>query len=84
MRDSDFRRIFVRAAIAATIAFTGAAIPRVAAAQTPADTAARSTMPGDVRDNDTDWGWLGLLGLAGLLGLRRRDRTEHVEAPRRP
>ena len=32
------------------------------------------------RDNDTDWGWLGLLGLAGLLGLRRRD--VHREVPR--
>lgn len=21
------------------------------------------------RDNDTDWGWLGLVGLAGLAGL---------------
>lgn len=28
-----------------------------------------------VRDDDTDWGWVGLLGLAGLLGLmpKRRD-----------
>jgi MYXO-CTERM domain-containing protein len=25
------------------------------------------------RDDDRDWGWLGLLGLAGLLGLRRRE-----------
>ncbi|MFD3766041.1 WGxxGxxG family protein [Paenibacillus lactis] len=25
------------------------------------------------RDNDTDWGWLGLIGLAGLAGLRRRN-----------
>ncbi|HEX7181068.1 MAG TPA: WGxxGxxG family protein [Thermoanaerobaculia bacterium] len=24
------------------------------------------------RDNETDWGWIGLLGLAGLLGLRKR------------
>jgi MYXO-CTERM domain-containing protein len=27
----------------------------------------------DDRDNDTDWGWVGLLGLAGLMGLRRRE-----------
>lgn len=25
------------------------------------------------RDNDRDWGWIGLLGLGGLLGLRRRE-----------
>jgi len=29
------------------------------------------------RDNDTDWGWLGLLGLAGLAGLMPKKR--HVE-----
>jgi MYXO-CTERM domain-containing protein len=29
----------------------------------------------EVRDNGTDWGWLGLLGLAGLLGLRRPTRV---------
>jgi MYXO-CTERM domain-containing protein len=29
------------------------------------------------RDNDTDWGWLGLLGLAGLAGLLPKKR--HVE-----
>ena len=26
------------------------------------------------RDNDTDWGWLGLLGLAGLAGLIPKKR----------
>jgi MYXO-CTERM domain-containing protein len=31
------------------------------------------------RDDDTDWGWLGLLGLAGLLGLMPRKKKEvHV------
>ena len=29
------------------------------------------------RDNDTDWGWLGLLGLLGLAGLIPKKR--HVE-----
>lgn len=29
------------------------------------------------RDNDFDWGWLGLLGLAGLAGLLPKKR--HVE-----
>jgi hypothetical protein len=26
------------------------------------------------RDDDTDWGWIGLLGLLGLFGLMKRDR----------
>lgn len=35
------------------------------------DTAAQAT-----RDDDTDFGWIGLLGLIGLAGLMgRRDRT---------
>ena len=27
------------------------------------------------RDNDTDWGWLGLLGLLGLAGLMPKKHT---------
>lgn len=34
------------------------------------------------RDEDHNWGWLGLLGLAGLMGLRRRPEV-HVN-PVRP
>ena len=30
------------------------------------------------RDNDFDWGWLGLLGLGGLAGLAGRKREEPV------
>ncbi|MEG3439642.1 WGxxGxxG family protein [Pannus brasiliensis CCIBt3594] len=30
------------------------------------------------RDNDFDWGWLGLIGLAGLAGLAGRKRDETV------
>ena len=30
------------------------------------------------RDEDRDWGWLGLLGLAGLLGLMPRKRVPVV------
>jgi MYXO-CTERM domain-containing protein len=31
------------------------------------------------RDNDTDWGWLGLLGLLGLAGLIPKKRTVEVQ-----
>jgi MYXO-CTERM domain-containing protein len=32
------------------------------------------------RDNDTDWGWLGLLGLAGLAGLLPKKRTVEIQS----
>jgi MYXO-CTERM domain-containing protein len=39
----------------------------------------REVRTADRRDDDTDWGWLGLLGLAGLLGLMPRKKKEvHV------
>ncbi|HEX9960839.1 MAG TPA: WGxxGxxG family protein [Pyrinomonadaceae bacterium] len=31
------------------------------------------------RDNDTDWGWLGLLGLLGLAGLIPKKRKVEVQ-----
>lgn len=34
------------------------------------------------RDDDFDWGWLGLLGLAGLLGLLPKKRTVEVHENR--
>jgi hypothetical protein len=30
------------------------------------------------RDDDRDWGWLGLIGLAGLLGLLPKKRRDVV------
>lgn len=34
------------------------------------------------RDNDRDWGWVGLLGLGGLLGLMPRKRVPVVHETR--
>lgn len=34
------------------------------------------------RNNDFDWGWLGLLGLAGLAGLLPKKRTIEVNENR--
>ncbi len=31
------------------------------------------------RDNDMDWGWLGLLGLAGLAGLLKKPQQVMVD-----
>lgn len=51
-------------------------------ANTPAGTPVQTT-----RDDDTDWGWLGLIGLLGLAGLLRRrdapDRDRNVDRDRR-
>jgi MYXO-CTERM domain-containing protein len=32
------------------------------------------------RDDDFDWGWLGLLGLAGLAGLLPKKRTVEIHS----
>ena len=30
----------------------------------------------ETRNDNTNWGWIGLLGLAGLMGLRKKDRDD--------
>lgn len=46
------------------------------APDTTTNTAPRQGVNDTERDNDFDWGWLGLLGLAGLAGLAGRKREE--------
>ena len=47
----------------------------------PNSASPNTTMSAD-RDDDVDFGWIGLLGLAGLMGLRRRDRDDvHARRP---
>lgn len=84
MRESDFRRVFQGAALAAMIAIAGAAAPNIATAQGAGDVGTTQPTRTTDRDNGMDWGWLGLLGLAGLLGLRRRDHVHPVDTTRRP
>ncbi len=43
------------------------------------NTVRTETMRTEVRDDDTDWGWLGLLGLAGLAGLLKKPNQAVVE-----
>ena len=40
---------------------------------TSAETGTNDTTVGTAKDNDMEWGWIGLLGSAGLMGLRRKD-----------
>lgn len=60
-----------------------AAVPFAASAQT--NTGVNSSAPTTQttrvaeRDNDTDYGWLGLLGLAGLAGLLRKPKQVVVD-----
>ncbi|MCA1589474.1 MAG: WGxxGxxG-CTERM domain-containing protein [Acidobacteria bacterium] len=67
----------VRAAMLASALMFGSVIP--APAQAANNTSGGYTGPSDRRDNDTDWGWLGLLGLAGLLGLIPKKRTADAD-----
>jgi MYXO-CTERM domain-containing protein len=53
------------------------------AQQSTSDSSAQGTTQSSARDNDTDWGWVGLLGLAGLLGLKRKERDVSVRTANR-
>ena len=54
---------------------SGQAQTAQAQAQTQRDAASPTGSSSDRRDDNMNWGWLGLLGLVGLVGLRRRDDT---------
>ena len=62
-------------ALAAGPLSTGALAQATDPSRVPPET--RRTV--DTRDDDSDWGWVGLLGLIGLAGLMRRDESR---APR--
>jgi hypothetical protein len=47
-------------------------------------TTTTTTQDGTYRDNNFDWGWLGLLGLIGLAGLAGKKRTEETTRYRDP
>ena len=45
--------------------------------QAPATTTAPDTAAPATRDDDTDYGWIGLLGLIGLAGLMGRRNADY-------
>jgi hypothetical protein len=84
MKFSDMGKIFRTGALAVCLA--GLTVLPVAAQNNNnnANTRAERTDRADntrvvERDNDTDWGWLGLLGLLGLAGLLPKKRTVEVQ-----
>ena len=92
LNDGRFSK-FLRVGLLSLTLFAVAALP--VAAQTNDNANANTTRAADTRDDDRrvavrdnrdddkDWGWLGLLGLAGLLGLMPRKKHEvHVRETR--
>ena len=64
----------MRPRIASALVMAGVlAAPTLVFSQTDPTTQPDTVAVAD-RDDQMEWGWLGLLGLAGLLGLRRRER----------
>ena len=49
-----------------------------ASAQNSNANVARTETRAAERNEDRDWGWVGLLGLAGLLGLMPKKRRDEV------
>lgn len=67
-----------------TLGLAMLSLTMTASAQSTANSNSANTYPAQTtrvaeRDNDTDWGWLGLLGLVGLAGLLKKPRQVTVD-----
>ncbi len=78
MKFLDVRRIIRVTALVAGLAFI-TVLPTFAQSNTSSNANRTDTTRVVERDNDTDWGWLGLLGLAGLAGLIPKKRRVEVQ-----
>ena len=66
--------------VAATTALLlGVAVAAPAVAQ--GTDAATTTANVETRDDDMDYGWVGLLGLLGLMGLKRKREVNTTSGP---
>ncbi|MGZ9031286.1 MAG: WGxxGxxG family protein [Burkholderiaceae bacterium] len=77
-RTNKYRGKLVALAMVAACALPVAAQTTQPGSTTGAAGSRTSTMTTD-RDNDNNWGWIGLLGLAGLAGLMRKKDTHDVD-----
>lgn len=76
MNGSKLSKIFGAGVLAASLAVVP--MSRPAAAQYAEPGIENPTIEYE-RENDFEWGWLGLLGLLGLAGLAgKKRRTEHT------
>jgi hypothetical protein len=67
-----------------TLGLATLSLTMTASAQTTSNSNSPNTNPVQTtrvveRDNDTNWGWLGLLGLVGLAGLLKKPKQVVVD-----
>lgn len=83
MKFSNLSKLVGASVLAASVAVVPFNQPASAQTNSTRDNTTTTTSPrqgvdNTSRDNDFDWGWLGLLGLAGLAGLAGRKRPDEV------
>lgn len=83
MKISKLTKFVGTGLLAASVVVLPFNLPASAQSSTTGDNTTTTTAPtqgvdNTSRDNDFDWGWLGLLGLAGLAGLAGRKRPDEV------
>ena len=78
MKVLDVKRIIRVTALVSGLAFI-TVLPTFAQSNANSNANRTDTTRVVERDNDTDWGWLGLLGLLGLAGLIPKKRTVEVQ-----
>lgn len=64
--------------IAVSLATLPMAVPAIAQTDTSNSPTLDTTPFQETRDDNNNWGWLGLLGLIGLANLLRKPRTQHT------
>ncbi|MGI0488695.1 WGxxGxxG family protein [Pantanalinema rosaneae CENA516] len=71
------KRILGAGVIAVSLATLPMAVPAIAQTDTTSPTLDTTPFQ-ETRDDNNNWGWLGLLGLIGLANLFRKPRTQHT------
>ncbi len=84
MKISNLSKVIAVGVLSASVAVVPLNLPASAQSNTGTSTDTTTTttprqgVDNTARDNDFDWGWLGLLGLVGLAGLIPRKHEETV------